>query len=88
MREIRTSGSVRDEGGNVLVYSASGTRDLVARNDTVVAAVSVCKKNLAMSSRPVGSHPPASHGTVRKPLDLYGSSRIYEHPLTRVPLVW
>ncbi len=30
MREICTSGSVRDEGGNVLVYSASGAHDAVA----------------------------------------------------------
>jgi len=46
MREFRTSGSVRGEGGDILAYSASGTRDLVARDDAVVAAVSICKKNL------------------------------------------
>jgi hypothetical protein len=31
MREFRTSGSVRGEGGNILAYSASGTRALKER---------------------------------------------------------
>ncbi len=41
MREFRTSGSVRGEGGEILAYSASGTRNRIADNDTVVAGIAI-----------------------------------------------
>ena len=45
MREICTSGSVRDEGGNVLVYSAAGVHHAGRAEATLVGDVVVRLKN-------------------------------------------
>jgi len=42
MREICTSGSVRDEGGNVLVYSACYFIDCAIAIEVMEARVRVC----------------------------------------------
>lgn len=41
MREIRTSGSVRDEGGNVLVYSACYLEDRSSFIEMMEAGVGI-----------------------------------------------
>jgi hypothetical protein len=43
-REICTSGSVRDEDGNILIYSASGRRGVAARE---AGAASIARDRLA-----------------------------------------
>ena len=48
MREFRTSGSVRGEGGDILAYSASGAHDAIAGHHAIVAAISVGEKHLVV----------------------------------------
>lgn len=47
MREFRTSGSVRGEGGEILAYSACGLMDLAAFIKMVKARISVCLQGAA-----------------------------------------
>ena len=56
MREFRSSGSARDGGGNVPIYSASTFRQPGAQYKGVIAKISGGQANCVFSGVPAGNY--------------------------------
>ena len=81
MRENCTSGSVRGEGGNILTYSASGARNLVARHHAVISAVCIRQQNLPVILEKIfWSVSTAIQGEVEDVVGMGIVAHIHPHP--------